>query len=46
MTDPVAGDWTVIKVVDAVEFQPCDAIPVYAPAEADAVAMVSVRVSA
>ena len=37
---------TVVKVVDALEFQPRGAIPVYAPAEPDAVAMVSVRVSA
>lgn len=46
VTEPVAGDLTVMNV-DTLEFQPLDASPVYAPADADAaeISGVSVRVS-
>ena len=41
--DPIAGVLTMMNV-DMLEFQPLDASPVYAPAEADAMGTVSVWV--
>ena len=44
MTDPIVEDLTVMNV-DMLEFQPLEANPVYAPAEADIVEIASVWVS-
>ena len=44
VTDPIVEDLTVMNV-DMLEFQPLEANPVYAPAEADIVETASVWVS-
>ena len=44
VTDPIVEDLTVINV-DMLVFQPLEANPVYAPAEADIVGIASVWVS-
>lgn len=44
VTDPIAGVLTVTNF-DILEFQPLDASPVYAPAEAGTIGIVSIWVS-